>query len=213
MNSKELRTSPALLRNAYPCTKEHGIPIIQADTLHRIDRMLSFHDIRKDDPMAKEIDILVHFFKDDNKFEYMYRDAFGRNSESKVTQLAQYTAVCTPDFSLYPDMPYPIQLDQVFKNRWCGAHWQAAGLNVLPTISWGDESSYDFCFEGIPAHATVVVSTVGCQKSRRQFLAGYDEMLNRLQPETIICYGNPFQEMDGNILSYPYSAFRKGEFA
>ena len=31
------------------------------------------------------------------------------------------------------------------KNRWGGAYWQSSGLTVIPTISWGDERSFEFC--------------------------------------------------------------------
>ena len=127
----------------------------------------------------------------------------------KVKQLAQYTAVCSPDFSLYPEMPLPVQEFQVFKNRWCGAHWQTLGLHVFPTVTWGDERSYSFCFAGIKKHSSVVVSTVGCRTSPNEFLRGYNRMLEVIHPETIICYGTPFTDMEGNIISFPYATFRK----
>lgn len=208
MNSKEFRASPALLRNEHPVTAL-GMPILQPEDLPRIDSMLPCHDVHPNDNAAKESKILVHFFKNDDKFESLYQHAYGGASTSKLLQLAQYSAVCTPDFSLYPEMPLPIQMGQVFKNRWCGAHWQAAGLCVLPTITWADNRSYSFCFDGAPTHSPVVVSTVGCSGSKQQFLAGYDKMLEVLQPEVIVCYGNPFPEMSGNIICFPYAAFRK----
>ena len=43
-------------------------------------------------------------------------------------------------------MPLALQIESVFKNRWCGAYWQSKGLKVIPTVSWGDERSFDFCF-------------------------------------------------------------------
>lgn len=208
MNSKEFRTSTTLLRNEYPVT-ELGIPIISPQSIQNITSMLSFHDIRSNDHAAKKSNILVHFFKNDNRFEFLYQAPHGNQSISKLRQLAQYSAVCTPDFSLYPEMPYPVQIKQVFKNRWCGAHWQAAGLCVFPTISWADKPSYAFCFDGAPFHSTVVISTVGCKNSKQQFLSGYDKMLEVLQPKSIVCYGDPFDEMEGNIICFPYAAFRK----
>jgi len=209
VNSEEIRTSPALLRNAYPCSEGIDMPVIQPQATPHIDSMLSVHDVRPTDLQASKTDVLVHFFKDDPRFEYLYEKPYSDRAFSKLKQLAQYTAVCTPDFSLYPEMPYPVQLFQVFKNRWCGAHWQAVGLCVLPTVTWGDASSYAFCFDGLPTQAAVVVSTVGCTKSKQQFLAGYDKMLEVLQPQTILCYGTPFPEMQGNLISYPYAAFKK----
>ena len=36
-------------------------------------------------------------------------------------------------------------------------------------------------------------------------LVGYDEMLRRIRPETVICYGKPFDEMRGKIISVDYA--------
>ena len=212
MNSKELRTSPTLLRNEFPLTSV-GMPHISPQIIPCITTMLAYHDVRENDETAKKSNILVHFFKNDTLFESLYEKPNSKQSIRKLKQLAQYTAVCTPDFSLYPEMPYPIQMIQVFKNRWCGAYWQSLGLSVLPTVSWGDEKSYSFCFDGISRESDVVDSKLGCKYSRNQFLAGYEKMLEVLHPHTIFCYGKPFPEMMGNIVCYPYTAFRKKESA
>ena len=36
------------------------------------------------------------------------------------------------------------------------------------------------------------------------FMAGYNEMLRRIEPEKIICYNTPFPEMQGNIVYVDY---------
>ncbi len=38
-----------------------------------------------------------------------------------------------------------LQLYNVFRNRWCGAYWASQGLRVVPTVNWGDETTFDFC--------------------------------------------------------------------
>jgi hypothetical protein len=42
------------------------------------------------------------------------------------------------------------------------------------------------------------------------FLAGYNEMLRRIEPERVICYHEPFPEMEGNIvyINYEQSSWR-----
>ena len=214
MNSKEFRASPELLRNAYPVSPIAQMPLIQRETLPNIESMLSIHDVRPNDNRANLTQFLVHFFKNDNRFAYLYERPYGKAGITKLKQLAQYTAVCTPDFSLYPDMPEPVGKKQIFKSRWCGAHWQAEGLCVFPTVTWADKPSFSYCFDGIPTHSVVVVSTLGCNGFKAEFLAGYERMLEVLLPQTIICYGKPFDEMrESNIICFPYAAFRKGESA
>lgn len=106
-------------------------------------------------------------------------------------------------------MAKSIQIMNVYKNRWLGAYWQSKGLTVIPTVSWSLAQSFEFCFDGIEKGSIVAVSTVGCLKSRLNFLRGYNELLNRIEPEKVICYGKIFKEMDGNIISVPYNRNRK----
>lgn len=74
---------------------------------------------------------------------------------------------------------------------------------MIPTISWSDPSSYEWCFDGEPVGGTVAVSSVGTQASPETaalFLAGYQEMLARLQPSEIILYGTVPDGCGGNIV-------------
>lgn len=97
----------------------------------------------------------------------------------------------------------------VAQNRWVGAYWQSEGLTVIPTISWSTARSYEFCFDAVEKGSIVAVSTVGCRRAKRPFLRGYQEMLSRIEPEAVICFGAPFQEMEGNIITVDYWKSRK----
>lgn len=213
MNSKGIRNNARFLRNAYPVTAQLEMPIIKQNevALPQIDDMISYHDTRPSDKRITKKSLLVHFFKDDNRFECLYYEKNEDRDFERIKKLAQYSAVCTPDFSVYPDMPLPEQQEQVFKNRWCGAHWQDKGLLVVPTVTWADERSFAFCFDGLPQHATLAVSTVGCKPYRKQFLRGYEKMMEVLQPELVFCYGDPFSEMEGNLRTFSYKAFTPKE--
>ena len=90
-----------------------------------------------------------------------------------------------------------------------GAYWQDKGKLVIPTISWGDARSFEFCFDGVEKGGTVAIGMIGCKHSRIGFMRGYNEMLKRLYPEKIIVFGTPFPEMKGNILSVNYLSSRK----
>ena len=101
------------------------------------------------------------------------------------------------------------QIESVAKNRWCGAYWQSKGLTVIPTISWSTPSSYDFCFDGVEENSIVAVGMIGCKQNRLNFMRGYYAMLEKIHPETILCFGTPFPEMQGNIVTVDYRASRK----
>lgn len=83
------------------------------------------------------------------------------------------------------------------------AYWQLHGMTVYPTISWSDESSYDWCFDGEPVGGVVAVSSVGTQANKESqglFLRGYEEMLRRLDPSWVIFYGKVPEECDWNVI-------------
>ena len=55
----------------------------------------------------------------------------------------------TSDFSMYMNMDWHGIYDGVYKNRWAGVYCQFKGLNVIPSVGWASESTYDICFAGI----------------------------------------------------------------
>ena len=146
----------------------------------------------------------VHFFVDDYRFSGIY-DNPGRSLE----RYSQYAFLLTPDFSTYADMDLWRQLESVAKNRWVGAYWQSKGRIVIPTISWSDARSYEFCFDGIEQGGAVAISMIGCKHTKTAFLRGYSAMLERIKPSKIICFGTPFPEMQGNLIIVDYRESRK----
>ena len=146
----------------------------------------------------------VHFFVDDYRFEGVYK-----NPERALVRLSQYAFSCTPDFSTYSNMNYWRQLESVSHSRWCGAFWQDQGLLVVPTISWSTPESYDFCFDAVEPGSVVAIGMIGCKRSKSDFLTGYSEMLRRIEPSAVIVFGEPFDEMQGNIVKIDYLSSRK----
>lgn len=138
----------------------------------------------------------IHFFMDDYRFDGVwyflrrYTDMF-----------KQFGAIMTPDWSIYTSWPVAMQVWNHYRKHYVGAHLQAEGMKVYPTISWGDETTYGWCFDGDPVGGTVAVSSVGTQKSpdaKQLFLLGYNEMMKRLKPETVLFYGDVPKECDGS---------------
>ncbi len=127
-----------------------------------------------------------------------------------MDKLKDYKGVLSPDFSMYLEMNRTLQLYNTFRNRWCGAYLASKGIKVIPTINWGNEDTFDFCFEGVPKGSIVAVSTYMVQEHNNHadqkdfFLKGYNEMLRRIQPAKIICYSQPFPEMEGEIIPVDY---------
>lgn len=76
---------------------------------------------------------------------------------------------------------------------------------MIPSLVWGEADTYWFSFDGIDEGSIVAVSTIGMRTEKTLFMAGYKEMLRRLKPKAVICYGDPFDEMDGELIPVDYA--------
>ena len=140
----------------------------------------------------------VHFFLDDYQFNRLWNQP-----DRYLELLKKFKFVCSPDFSAYTDFPKAIQIYNHYRKHWLGAYWQQNDITVIPTISWSDTSSFEWCFDGEPVGGVVAVSSVGTQMnsaSKKLFAAGYNEMIDRLQPECVLFYGAVPEECSGNII-------------
>ena len=201
------RTSPFLLRNQFSGPGKWKIPMIPKAEFTEDEfldlRLLGFD--RSSLENNNHLDRIVHFFLYDYKFERVWK-----HPDQDIEKLKSYRGVLSPDFSMYLEMATVMQLYDLFRNRWCGAYWASKGIRVIPTVSWGDEDTFEFCFEGIPKGSTVAVSTYmvsahGHHADQKAFfMKGYRELLGRVEPERIICYNEPFSEMEGNIVYVDY---------
>ena len=140
----------------------------------------------------------IHFFIDDYQFNRLWS-----HIDRYVPLLSGFCQVLTPDFSIYTDYPVAMQIYNHYRKHWIGAYLQEKGVDVIPTIAWGDHDSFSWCFDGEPVGGCVAVSSVGTQQSkesRKLFLEGYKEMISRLNPSEILFYGNVPDGCSGNII-------------
>lgn len=195
MTSEEFRTNPLLLRNQFERTGTFEIPLIRKNevTLENVS-LIGYDKIS-----SGKKDQVVHFFLDDYKFESLWN-----NPEPRIEKLSAFRAVLSPQCSIYSEMPIAVQIHNTFRSRWCGAYLQSKGINVVPSVVWGEADTFWFCFDGIEKGSIVAVSTVGVRNEKDLFMAGYRELMKRIEPSAIICYGKPFEEMAGNVIYVSY---------
>ena len=129
----------------------------------------------------------VHMFLDDYRLERVWSGPSGYVERFRAAGVS----VCTPDFSLWLGDPLPMQLWNVYRNRWCGCFFQAHGVPVIPTPGWSDDRSFGFCFEGIPRGSVVAVEARTSRDAPHLFLRGFEEMLRQLEPSLVLFYGEP----------------------
>ena len=129
----------------------------------------------------------IHFYIDDYQFERVWT-----NPLQYLDKLAEWDCVLTPDFSLYLDMPMAMKIWNVYRSRLIGQLLQNMGVNVIPTLSWAEKETFNFCFDGIEPGGTVSVSAIGVKRNKEAkalFVAGLTEAIKRIQPSCIVVYG------------------------
>ena len=191
-NYRNRRNYENLERRIFDGVGEYGIPQIEPVTYEGGCDWIGFNYAKTcKEPEKKG----VHFFFDDYQFNRLWTDI-----DRYIPLLQRFRYVMSPDFSTYTDFPKTIQIYNHYRKHRVGAYLQEAGIQVIPTISWSTPDSFDWCFDGEPEGGTVAVSSVGVMNSKEEtalFLAGYEEMVRRLHPETIIFYGSVPDECKG----------------
>jgi hypothetical protein len=141
----------------------------------------------------------VHFFLDDYQFEVAWHRP--RRALSKISHFAY---ALTPDFSLWSHWPEVLQIFNIYRSRWCGAFWMSNGVTVIPCLSWAGPESYPFAFAGIRWGSTVAISSVGVKpESIEGHRRGVEELIARVRPSNILCYGNMLVPVDIPVTEYP----------
>ncbi len=185
----------------YEAAGKYDIPVIApVYDLKTLD-WKSFKEARG----AGSPDIGIHFFLDDYRFNSVWLQA-----AKYAGMFRKFGAVMSPDFSMYRDMPKALQIYNHYRKHWCAQYWQSFGAVVVPTISWSDGASFDWCFDGEPKSGIVAVSTVGVRRDKEAFdlfATGYSEMIDRLTPKRVIVCGEVFDFMAKDVLVERFSAF------
>lgn len=145
----------------------------------------------------------VHFYVDDYQFERIWNDP-----HKYIEVLHDFDCVLTPDFSLYMDMPYSMKIWNTFRSRLIGQMCQDAGLTVIPTVSWAEKETFDFCFDGLPEKSVLSISTIGVKNSPEAMQIwkdGVDELIKRKKPKALLIYGGAVDYDYGKVKTYYFA--------
>ena len=153
-------------RTIFEGAGEYDIPIIKPTKITE-NNFIGFNEVLS----SKQNNCGVHFFLDDYQFQRLWN-----TPDRYIEKLQNFNCVLSPDFSLYTDYPTALQIYNHYRKHWIGAYLQLYGIEVIPTICWSDEKSFEWCFDGEPLGGTVAVSSVGTQnrtESKELYLKGY----------------------------------------
>lgn len=104
-------------------------------------------------------------------------------------------------------MPYPMQAWNRYRSQALAYFWLTQGITVIPLLTWSDEESYKFTFNGVPKGSTVATSTVGIQRDKnalKAFKSGLKAAIKAVQPTRLLLYGGTvdFDFGDIEVLEY-----------
>ena len=121
-----------------------------------------------------------------------------------LDELSTHPCVASPDCSLYYDMPFVLQMANLYLSRLVGHYFEEKGLCVIPTVRWGDERTYrpyltpePIAFATLPKEAAYWIGPYGVSKRREDrlhFHNGLRAMISYLRPQRIYAYGAIPQE-------------------
>lgn len=166
---------------------ESGIPLVEP-AIHVPKKLRAYKTSSKKN---KDKDCTLHFFIDDYRFENLWNFPF-----RYLNDLSKFEAVIAPDFSLYAEYPEPLNIWNPYRNRWLTIFWQYHNLTVIPCLSWSDERSFNYCFDGVPKGSVIAIASMKVKKSNSSadlFIAGVKEAIHRLKPSTVLVYGEKFK--------------------
>ena len=135
---------------------------------------------------------ICHFYLDDYQFERVWREP-----DTYIPILKKFNAVIGADFSMFSNLPKAQQIYNCWRNKVLMAYWQKQGIKVISNIQWSDETSFEYCFDGIAPGGVVSISSTGChgKESKQNFLKGFEAMDKALHPEEILLIGVLLEEL------------------
>ena len=141
----------------------------------------------------------VHFYMHDREFSRVLTA-----TNQYLDMLKLYDGVITPDCTMLIGQSPCLQQANTYMNRAVGFYLQKHGIPVIPNIRWSDESSFEYCFLGVPKGTMVSVSTHGCitsREERRMFKTGVSAMLDEIQPKIVLVHGYMPDDIFGEYTS------------
>lgn len=164
---------------------EPGIPVLM--DLHNADipkKLIPFTKAK----YTKDKRQYVHFYVHDKFFSDVLT-----STKNYIDLLKQFDGVITPDPTMFIGNSRCLLQTSTYMNRAVGFYLQKQGVPVIPNVRWTDESSYDYCFLGVPKHSIVAISTHGCCRSKAEkklMKNGMAKMLEVLEPTDVIVHGH-----------------------
>lgn len=133
---------------------------------------------------------LYAFYVDDPKLEPVWNNL--AKYAAKMMH-AGFWGVVPINFSVWTDWPEAKNVWNVYRARYAARLWQEAGIPIIPDVNMGDESTWQWIFEGIPRGLPAIsiqLQTFDPKNKKNVRLAseGIATAIHELEPESVLFY-------------------------
>ena len=121
-----------------------------------------------------------------------FLEEYVHNPEKYAYKFSKYKCLGELDFSMKILDPFGVIVSSATLSHTSAFYYQEHGCHILPTMKWSSAESYEVCFDGYEKGGAVMVSTIGVlsdERSKVYFKNGFNEMLKRISPDSVIIYG------------------------
>lgn len=162
---------------------DFGMPKLKPYNGKIPDKFISFNEALR----TKNYGQGVHFFIDDYQFERIWT-----SPERYISVLSKFECVIAPDFSVFSDVPAPVNIWNLYRNKLIARFLQNNGINVIPNVSVCYGSLLPATIAGIEKGSVLAISNVRISSS--QFLTEWfnfvREVVDKINPCLLLIYGN-----------------------
>ena len=167
----------------FPKTGKYDFPQIAPVNYLPEEPVFPFNHLRS---KSKKGSYWYHCFTAERNFNNIYV-----HFENYIELLRAAKGIISADFNLYRDYPEYVLIENCRHNRMVDYALQQAGIPMIPTAGFAGESSWEWCFDGLPKNSTVAITTntLNDKEAHRLFVGGVNAMVKKIQPTAIVVCG------------------------
>lgn len=170
---------------------KHGFPQLQEEKWIPEEPVASYNYLHSEEHPENS---WYHCFCDDYQFARLWPNFY-----YYLPLLQRTKGFISTDFSLYRDYNDDALIWNCYRNRVMAYAIQKANVPMIPTAGFGPESTWEWCFDGLPKHSTVAITTNGTLRdpeARRLFAGGVEALVYTLRPYALVVCGKSPTWMD-----------------
>lgn len=181
-------------------TDVNEFPIVKAYNGVIPNSLVGFSEISH-----QQYDCGLHFFQHDYTFSRIWP-----RLDYYTVIVSKFKCVIAPDYSLFVDTSKQLNFESLYKNRFVTARWQNCGINVIPSASWGNADSFEYCFEGLPTNSVIAIGAVGVSRNADTLALwryGVSQVIEKLHPTALLIYGSQIEFEKQGVPVYYHKDF------